>query len=92
MSCTRPSALPRRVRESNVAVRRSVTAESYPAAAGMRVLRPLQTGRLNAPQIGFAVFLRSFTLFAVTTSRLVGYEPETAAVTGGLVAWGAADH
>jgi hypothetical protein len=36
--------------------------------------------------------LRSFTLFAVTTSRLVGYEPETAAVTGGLVAWGAADH
>ena len=52
------------------------------------MLRPLGTGRLNAPRIGFAVFLASFTLFAVTTSPLVGYEPETAAVTEGLVEHG----
>lgn len=38
---------------------------------------------------GLLVFLMAFGLFAATTSHLTGYEPETAAVTEGLVKTGA---
>ncbi len=34
---------------------------------------------------GFLIFLMAFGLFAATTQQLTGYEPETAAVTEGLV-------
>jgi hypothetical protein len=53
-------------------------------------------GRIPSPVLaGGLVFLLAFGVFAATTNRLTGYEPETAAVAAGLVEeghlWGVED-
>ena len=53
-------------------------------------------GRMPSPVLaGGLVFLLAFGVFAATTNRLTGYEPETAAVAAGLVEeghlWGIED-